>query len=276
MKRTITLIASFVMLIQLSFAQVGNYTVGQTVADFTVTDVHGNTHNLSAIAASGKWIMLDFFFVACGPCQSTVPTFSELHQKYGCNEGDLYCISIDTGDNDTDVLSFESTYSMSSGHSPAPAASGTEGGGDAVVSDFGIGAYPTYCLIGSDMTLKIADIWPIGSVSDFEGAMTGAGFTPTVMNCSGISSVDELSLAEIKLFPNPSNGNVTLTLNAADANTATIEVSNLLGQVVYTTSNEFVSGNNDIQLDLSSLETGQYVVRVSNETTSTTASIQIR
>lgn len=276
MKRKITLITSFLMLIQLSFAQVSNYSVGQTVGDFTVTDVHGNTHNLSAIAASGKWIILDFFFVACGPCQATVPFFSELHQKYGCNEGDIFCISIDNGDSDAEVLSFESTYSESSGHSPAPAVSGTEGGGDAVVTDFGIGAYPTYCLIAPDMTLKNADIWPVSSIVEFESAMTNTGFSPTAMNCSGISSLDKLSLAEIKLFPNPSNGNVTVSINSIDANYATIEVSNLLGQVVYTTNNDLILGNNDIQLDLAYLEAGQYVVRISNETGSSTSSVQIK
>ena len=91
-----------------------------------------------------------------------------------------------------------------------------------------------------------------------------------------VASVDELSLAEVKLFPNPSKGDVTVSINAVDANNTTIEVSNLLGQVVFTTNNELVAGNNDIKLDLSSLEAGQYVVRISNENTSTTTSVQIK
>lgn len=129
-------------------AQITNYAVGADVADFTITDVHGNTHTLSTYTNAGKWVILDFFFVACGPCQQTVPFFSELHEKYGCNEGDLICISVDFGDDDAAVLGFESTYSESTGFNAAPAASGTEGGANAVVSAFGPSAYPTYCMIG--------------------------------------------------------------------------------------------------------------------------------
>ena len=72
MKKTITFLASLLMFIQLSFSQVGGFSVGQTVSDFTVTDVHGNTHTLSSITASGQWVLIDFFFTTCPPCQSTV------------------------------------------------------------------------------------------------------------------------------------------------------------------------------------------------------------
>ena len=70
-------------------AQIQNYSVGATVNDFTVTDIDGNSHTLSDYTSAGKWVVLDFFFVDCPPCQATVQYFNELHEKYGCNEGDL-------------------------------------------------------------------------------------------------------------------------------------------------------------------------------------------
>tara|TARA_B100000683_G_C12358380_1_gene502025 strand:+ start:48 stop:878 length:831 start_codon:yes stop_codon:yes gene_type:complete len=275
-KKTITLLASLLMFIQLSFSQVGTFSVGQTVSDFTVTDVHGNTHTLSSITASGQWVLIDFFFYTCPLCQSTVPFFSELHQKYGCNEGDLFCISIATGDSDAQVLAFENQYSISSGHSPAPAASGNEGGGDAVIASFLPAGYPTYCLVGPDMKLKNADIWPVTGIGDFETAMSSAGFSPNVMNCSGISSLNESSLNKSEIFPNPSSGNIAISVNSKNGNSARIEISNILGQVVYTSENDLVEGDNNIKLNLSSLNAGQYIVRISDENTSMTSSIQIK
>jgi hypothetical protein len=275
MKRTITLIASFVMLIQLSFAQVG------TVADdFTVTDIDGNTHTLSAILASGKVVVLDCSATWCGPCWGfhEAHFLKDIHDTYGPN-----------GTDQVRVLFYESDASTTMAD-----LQGTTGGtlGDWLTD-------VEYPVINEDpVTLNGAKYWPLGFptinvINPVDGvieadlydswgnddAVSLAAMIDVIddfFQNGAVASTNELSLAEIKLFPNPSNGNVTVTINAIDANTATVEVTNLLGQVVYTINDELTAGNNEIQLDLSSLEAGQYVVRVSNETTSTTASVQIR
>ena len=259
----LSIIAAFTLSTGL-FAQVGNYAVGDVVADFTVTDVHGNTHNLSSITASGKWVMIDFFFVACGPCQATVPFFSEIHEKYGCNEGDIFFISIDNGDNNADVLGFESTYSMSSGHNPAPAASGTEGGGNAVATAFGITSYPTYCLIGSDMKLKSGDIWPVTSIVEFETAMTGAGLNATEMAC-GTSSIEEQEniLSSVNVYPNPAIDNATISVSLEKTAEVKVSVYNSVGAIVSVEIFSGVSGNNAFMLNTSNIENGQYILQIS-------------
>lgn len=256
-------------------SQVQNYANGDAVTDFTVTDVHGNTHTLSDITSQGKWVVIDFFFTTCGPCQQLAPTFSELHQKYGCNTSDLFCISIDTGDGTADVQNFETQYAMSGGFTPSPAVSGTDGGGNAVVSNFGVSAFPTFCLIGPDMTMKANDIWPAASVSAFESAFSQAGFTPTEATCPS-NSIDELSLAHARTFPNPSNGNVTVSFEASVAGDVTMQVTNLLGQVVYTSVETVNGGVNAVELDLDELSNGQYILTIANEATTMTSNIQIR
>jgi cytochrome oxidase Cu insertion factor (SCO1/SenC/PrrC family) len=245
-------------------AQVGNYSVGQTVSDFTVTDIHGDTYNLSQIAAQGKWIVLDFFFTSCPPCQATVPYFSELHEKYGCNEGDLFCISVDTGDSDADVLSFENTYSVQGGFSPAPAASGTEGGGNAVVSDFGISAFPTYCLIDPNMVLQNSDIYPIPNIGAFETAFASAGFSPQVMSCGGLSIDNaELALNEATLFPNPSTSATTLSVSLESSMDVNVVVYNMLGTQVSMDAFAGAEGVNEFEIPTEELAVGQYIVSVS-------------
>ena len=244
-------------------AQVTTYAVGGTVDDFTVTDVHGVTHTLSDYTSAGKWVVLDFFFVNCPPCQATVPTFSEFHEKYGCNEGDVVCISVDTGDSDAQVLGFESTYSESTGFNPAPAVSGTEGGGNAVVSAFGVGAFPTYCVVGPDMTLKIDDIYPINNVATFETALSGVGFTPTVMSCATNSIEENALLNDIVVFPNPANASTTISVSLEATTDVTVEVFNLVGALVSTEVYSGVSGENNFTVNTSALENGQYILNVS-------------
>ncbi len=253
-------------------AQIQNYNVGDVVADFTVTDTDGNSHTLSDYTNAGKWVILDFFFIACPPCQASAPIFSELHEKYGCNSADLVCISvsIDT-DNDAQVMAFEASYGGTFSH--APAASGDGGGGN-VVAAFGVNAFPTFGLIGADMTLKLADIWPISSVSDFETAFASVNFSPTPTTC-GIAATSELTLTNAQIFPNPTAGNVSIRFNNAVSSNVTIEVSNLLGQVVYSSIETTVTGSNSFNLNLSNLNDGQYIVKIGDGKSQTISKIQI-
>jgi thiol-disulfide isomerase/thioredoxin len=193
-------------------AQVTNYSVGQVVANFTVTDTDGNQHTLHDITASGKYVMLDFFFDTCPPCQATQTYYNELHQTYGCNAGQLYVLSINNGtDSDAEVIAFENTYGGPWVHAPAISA---QGGGGAVTSQFGIAAYPTYCLIGPDNKLVNADIWPISNMSTFVNAFpANSGIQP--MACS--TSVNETEAVEVVIFPVPASDmlNVNITSESA-------------------------------------------------------------
>ena len=66
----------------------------------------------------------------------------------------------------------------------------------------------------------------------------------------------------ISLFPNPSNGQVTLDIRDAKAKgTMQVQVLNALGQIVHTAA---VRDNAENKLDLSGLANGMYVLRVSS------------
>lgn len=263
MKRLLLTVAVALGTAFVSTAQIQNYSVGQTVNDFTVTDIHGNTHTLSTITGQGKWVVIDFFFTTCPPCQATVPIFSELHQKYGCNSGDLFCISIDTGDSDADVEAFENTYSTSSGHAPAPAVSGTEGGGNAVIADFSPAAYPTYCIIDPNMKIQNVDVWPINDVATFESALTSAGATLTPMACPLAVEEVEMALNDAKLFPNPAVSNTTLSVELESNMSVDVKIYTMLGAEVSSVQFVGTEGSNDFALETEGLAEGQYVVSVS-------------
>lgn len=257
--RKILLSLIFAGLTAVSFGQVTNYSVGDVVDNFTVTDTEGNTHTLYDITASGKYVMLDFFFDTCPPCQSTTPLFNEVHDKYGCNDGDLYCISINNGtDSDAEVDAFEATYGGSFNHAPAVSA---DGGGGTVTTNFGVGAFPTYCMVGPDNKLAVADIWPVGSVADFENGFPSA-FNPTVMSCS-TAGLPELNISELTVFPNPANVDLNISFESEAVSTASIEVVNLLGEVIISENMETVAGVNQQMINVAELSTGVYFARIS-------------
>ena len=73
-----------------------------------------------------------------------------------------------------------------------------------------------------------------------------------------VVGMDEEVLSGISLYPNPSNGQITL--NAATAAKHIVEVVNALGEVVATSNFTL-----NLNMDLSSLAKGVYSVRVSTD-----------
>ena len=91
---------------------------------------------------------------------------------------------------------------------------------------------------------------------------TGGTHTPTVTTPPGYAVIgscmtgtepSEMSIQEVRIFPNPSNGRITILV--ADG---TVEVFNTLGMVVYA-DRSIVTGN---EIDLSNAPKGAYVVKV--------------
>ena len=232
-------------------AQANNYPNGSLVADFTVTDTHGNTHNLYTYTAQGKHVILDFFFDTCGPCQATSHYFSQLYQTYGCNAGDIVCIAMNNGtDTNAEVDAYETTYGGSWAHPPAI---GIKGGCAAVDNAFGVNAYPTYCLIGPDNLMKNQDIWPIADMSTFVSAFpTGSGID--AMAC--LVSVSETAAPAFSLAPSLTDGNVEVRFANPNGGTAVI-VTDLLGNTVQSVP---VNGAGRVSIDLSAFADGAYLI----------------
>lgn len=250
MTRTLPVIASAVLSGSL-LAQANNYPTGSTVADFTVTDTEGVQHSLYDITSQGKYVILDFFFDTCPPCQATQQYFNQLHETYGCNEGDLFVMSMNNGtDSNAEVIAYEAAYGGTYAHSPAV---GIEGGCAAVDAAFGVSAYPTYCLIGPDNLMKNQDIWPINDMSTFVQAFpTESGID--AMAC--LVGVSEAALTTFSLAPSLTNGIVEVRF-AEPTTTATVNVTDLLGHTVQSTS---VNGASRMSVDLSAFADGAYLI----------------
>lgn len=89
-------------------------------------------------------------------------------------------------------------------------------------------------------------------------------FSGTVGGASGINEFTQDLNSTIKIYPNPSNDGVVF-LDAKKINFTKIEVVNILGSTVAVENNESAL-NGKIRLDLNTLPSGTYFVRVSSGT----------
>ena len=69
-----------------------------------------------------------------------------------------------------------------------PAVSGLQGGGDAVVNQYGVGAFPTIVLIAPNQQIIEQDVWP---VSGLESALINAGLTTAFCDSSATTEITE-------------------------------------------------------------------------------------
>lgn len=234
--------------------QANNYPNGSTVADFTVTDTQGNTHNLYTYTSQGKYVMLDFFFDTCPPCQATSQYFSQLYETYGCNAGDLVCLAINNGtDTNAEVDAYKAAFGGPFAHPPGV---GIEGGCTPVDAAFGINAYPTYCLIGPTNVMINNDIWPVSSMTQFVAAFP-AGSNITQQAC--LTSIQESASPTLGLAPTITTGSVEVTM---DRITGRMLVMDLLGATILSID---VNGSDRMTLDLSAFADGHYLVRFDSD-----------
>lgn len=59
-----------------------NYKLGSIMGDFTLTDTDGNSYTLSQLLQEKDLVILNFWFVNCGPCKAEFPYFEAIHNSY--------------------------------------------------------------------------------------------------------------------------------------------------------------------------------------------------
>ena len=227
--------------------------------DFTVTDLEGNSHTLFDYLDDGKYVCVDFFAYWCGPCAATAPEFTTIYNQYGCNAGDVIFLGVEYEGSDSQTHDFEVA---NAGDNPPPVASGMEGGGGAVHAAYGIAAFPTFILINPQGQIVEQDIWPMDA-SILDAVLQN--YNIPYLDCT--NGVEE-AVAEFSVYPVPANDVVNVQLEDTGA---AIDLINIVGATVRST----VATELNTQLDVSTLDAGSYLVRVTQGTEVRTQAIQI-
>ena len=80
---------------------------------------------------------------------------------------------------------------------------------------------------------------------------------------SGSKSISsDFSQPDLQLFPNPSSGKLSVNYAVAQTSPVTIQIFNMVGQVVHSEVRTLESGMREIRLDLSSLTAGVYLFQI--------------
>lgn len=257
-----------------SSAQLNNVSVGQDAPNFTVTDIHGQSHTLSDYA--GKYVVIDFFAYWCGPCQTISPVVNSFYKKYGCNGYDIIVLAIEGDGTLAQTENYENLYGGDANF-PTPSISGLDGGGSAVHDTYGPAAYPTIILVGPDGKIKNSDIWPISGVSTFENAITAAGGSAALVeHTCELANLENVSISGVNVYPNPSNGEFNIEFNAANNNALTIEVYNIVGAKVWSSSVSSNSGTNVTSISLGDVQKGAYLLKLTSGDSEVIKSIQLQ
>lgn len=144
----------------------------QTAIDFTATDVHGETIHLFDILDAGQYVVIDFFFTTCGPCQQATPKIRDSYTIMGCNQHDVFYMEISDRDSDAACLNWVNNYGIEYPTISRP------GGGYTICNQYQIGGFPTVILIRPDHSIAINDLWPIANTQTIVNALVAQGVQP--------------------------------------------------------------------------------------------------
>lgn len=215
--------------------------------DFNSKDVHGVPHHLFDILDNqDKYVLIDFFSVTCGPCQTMAPKLDSVYAYFGSNEMDLYILAIDQFFNNEMVLGFEEEYGTN-----YPAISGIEGGGSGIYEDFQIPYYPSLILIAPDHSI-VEQAIPVPNT-----AQELIDLLETTYGLQAVS-VDEIgNETAFRLYPNPATNYFVLE-TPTDHSVENLIIYSITGKEVLRL-NSFGSPRH-IQVNIENLRKGMYLI----------------
>ena len=134
-----------------------SYSLGDYMGDYTVTDINGNSYVFSELLKTKKAIVLNFWFVNCGPCQMEFPYLQAAADSYS---DDIVVIAINpTTDKENDIKNYATRNELS-----IPLVKGDE----AWITAFGLQGFPTTVVIDRYGSIAFAHMGAVTESGVFE------------------------------------------------------------------------------------------------------------
>lgn len=123
--------------------------------------------------------------------------------------------------------------------------------------------YGTYSIYPEDMGYKTT-AWGSISITSANPHVNGINFTQNSTSIKpGTTAVANVAAGTqtVSVFPNPTTGKLLIQWDASAAKTATVNVTNIAGQVVYSTQLN-INGAQRSEINLSTLSDGLYFMNI--------------
>ena len=151
-----------------------SYTLGDYMGDYTITDVEGNSYTFSELLKTKKAIVLNFWFINCGPCKMEFPYLQTAYDTYS---NDIAVIAINpTTDKEDKIKKYATQNELS-----LPLAKGEE----SWITAFNLQGFPTTVVIdryGCVAFMHMGAVTQDGVFEKIFDFFTADGYKQTTIN----------------------------------------------------------------------------------------------
>ena len=91
------------------------------------------------------------------------------------------------------------------------------------------------------------------------------GFTINVIDASQVGIIESNTSAQLNVYPNPTSGIFNLTSSQTMTSPSQIQILDLNGRIVFNKQFNLITAGQQIQIDLSNMASGVYVLQIANE-----------
>ena len=236
------------LLLVLIFFNSINFFSQTTATDFTAPDCNGLTHNLFSELDSGKVIVIAWVMPCLTCITDPLAAFAEV-QNYSSSHPDkvrFYMVDDYANTSCSTLSSWAVNYGMDNCVKFSdPSIS---------MSDYGVNGMP-----------KIVVLAGLDHKVYFNENSSHQGIDVAISQAVNSTEIVEStnSAFELKIYPNPSKNNLNIELNNKVYNEFKFEIINILGESI-SVSNNPVIVENKVNIDISSLKNGVYILKTSS------------
>ena len=212
------------------------------IPNFTLVDTQGNTYNLYEELEQGKSIVLDFFSLQCGTCQTGIAYMENIWQTDGANGDNVWVWAIESlGGSNVDIEDF-----IYSNGGSFPGFNLLEN--DTLSSFFNITYTPIYFIICPDKTIKSA---PVESAFNY------------VESCQTTNSIlDNYNQYNNEIISIRTESEIIIDFNLSSNSTVIFEVYDLLGNKIMQSITRETRGKSRSTFSKWNMTNGYYFTRM--------------